>query len=668
MRSKLFTLISLTAISIFSIFGGCGGGGGGGDGGSGDAGVQYTGLTTQATIDESNAEQLALGAYGGSDMGTMMVGSSLTQVRDIDRSRILTISEAIEKSILHIDVNAALDGPAYSALVTDRGTIYGNCGGSASYTISVDDITGEFTGTDNYSNYCEDDVTLSGSSSISGIVDLVIGEFIQLRMSYDSLTVTVTGDSITVKGSITYDDLQAPTVHVDMDLLIREISTGKVYWAHNYYLRISKGPGYIDVYIIGRYYDPDCGYVDVETTTDLRTYYGEYWPTRGVLIVEAETGSFGGRTIACLTFYACGACVVDADTDGGGSYNWCSGFLNMYFDEVDPPEAPYNLQPPNTELIVGTNPSLSWTAGARSCGFDVYLDTVNPPLTIVSSRQSETTFQPSGLVASTIYYWKVVAWNAIGSESSDVLSFQTGFDEVDPPEAPYNLQPPNNELIVGTNPSLSWTAGARSYEFDVYLDTVNPPLTIISSRQSETTFQPSGLVASTIYYWKVVAWNAIGSESSDVLSFQTGEVNLSAIIGRGVWSAGNSHEYVVVSFPAQTWDNAVADLNTLIPGYHLATITSQEENDFVANLMTSLSAHGQYWLGGYQDPNELIDYNGWTWLTSEPWDYTNWQAGEPNGGIVENHLAIYSYGGWNDEDSAIGSIVGYIAESYAAVE
>jgi hypothetical protein len=572
MRSKLFTLISLTAISIFSIFGGCGGGGGGGDGGSGDAGVQYTGLTTQATIDESNAEQLALGAYGGSDMGTMMVGSSLTQVRDIDRSRILTISEAIEKSILHIDVNAALDGPAYSALVTDRGTIYGNCGGSASYTISVDDITGEFTGTDNYSNYCEDDVTLSGSSSISGIVDLVIGEFIQLRMSYDSLTVTVTGDSITVKGSITYDDLQAPTVHVDMDLLIREISTGKVYWAHNYYLRISKGPGYIDVYIIGRYYDPDCGYVDVETTTDLRTYYGEYWPTRGVLIVEAETGSFGGRTIACLTFYACGACVVDADTDGGGSYNWCSGFLNMYFDEVDPPEAPYNLQPPNTELIVGTNPSLSWTAGARSCGFDVYLDTVNPPLTIVSSRQSETTFQPSGLVASTIYYWKVVAWNAIGSESSDVLSFQTG------------------------------------------------------------------------------------------------EVNLSAIIGRGVWSAGNSHEYVVVSFPAQTWDNAVADLNTLIPGYHLATITSQEENDFVANLMTSLSAHGQYWLGGYQDPNELIDYNGWTWLTSEPWDYTNWQAGEPNGGIVENHLAIYSYGGWNDEDSAIGSIVGYIAESYAAVE
>ena len=318
MRSKLFTLISLTAISVFSIFGGCGGGGGG-DGGSGAAGVQYTGLTTQATIDESNAEQLALGAYVGSEMGTVMGASFLTQVRDIDRSRILTVSEAIEKSILHIDVNAALDGPAYSALVTDRDTIYGNCGGSASYTISLDDITGEFTGTYNYSNYCEDDVTLSGNSSISGIVDLVIGEFIQLSMSYDSLTVTVTGDSMTVKGDITYDDLQAPTVHVDMDLLIRENSTGKVYWSHNYYLRISKGPGYIDVYIIGRYYDPDCGYVDVESTTDLRNYDGEYWPTRGVLIVEAETGSFGASTMACLTFYACGACVVDADTDGGGS-------------------------------------------------------------------------------------------------------------------------------------------------------------------------------------------------------------------------------------------------------------------------------------------------------------------------------------------------------------
>jgi hypothetical protein len=142
----------------------------------------------------------------------------------------------------------------------------------------------------------------------------------------------------------------------------------------------------------------------------------------------------------------------------------------------------------------------------------------------------------------------------------------------------------------------------------------------------------------------------------------------SAIIGRGVWSAGNSHEYVVVSLPEGTWDNAVADLNTLMPGYHLATITSQEASDFVSNLMTSLGEYGQYWLGGFQDPEEVIDDMGWTWVTSEPWDYTNWADGEPNGGPVENHITTYGFGEWNDEGSAIGSVNGYIAESPAAVE
>jgi hypothetical protein len=111
--------------------------------------------------------------------------------------------------------------------------------------------------------------------------------------------------------------------------------------------------------------------------------------------------------------------------------------LNIYFDEVDPPEAPYNLQPPNNEIIEGTVPHLSWTAGARSCAFDVYLDTVNPPQKLVSSKQAETTFQPSGLDATTNYYWKVVAWNVNGSASSDVQGFETGVPLIGSYDTPF---------------------------------------------------------------------------------------------------------------------------------------------------------------------------------------------------------------------------------------
>jgi hypothetical protein len=74
------------------------------------------------------------------------------------------------------------------------------------------------------------------------------------------------------------------------------------------------------------------------------------------------------------------------------------------------------------------------------------------------------------------------------------------------------------------------------------------------------------------------------------------------ILGREVWTEGNSHEYVVVRLRGQTWDTANSDLNGLLPDFHLGTITSQEEQDFVTGLLDRLNAYGQHWLGGFQDP------------------------------------------------------------------
>ena len=80
MRSKFFKLMMLAAISFSFILGGCGGGGGsGGDGGGGAAAIEYTGLKTPATIDEGNAEQLAMGAYMGGEVGTVMGSGAVAQ-------------------------------------------------------------------------------------------------------------------------------------------------------------------------------------------------------------------------------------------------------------------------------------------------------------------------------------------------------------------------------------------------------------------------------------------------------------------------------------------------------------------------------------------------------------------------------------------------------------
>ena len=108
-----------------------------------------------ATIDENNAVQLAVGAYTGGVTGTVVGSGAVVQEKEIGRPRTLTISQALEKAIRHIDVTSALGSASFGAIITDSGTIDGNCGGSLSYTINIDDVTGDFTGNFNFNNYCD---------------------------------------------------------------------------------------------------------------------------------------------------------------------------------------------------------------------------------------------------------------------------------------------------------------------------------------------------------------------------------------------------------------------------------------------------------------------------------------------------------------------------------
>jgi len=147
--------------------------------------------------------------------------------------------------------------------------------------------------------------------------------------------------------------------------------------------------------------------------------------------------------------------------------------------------------------------------------------------------------------------------------------------------------------------------------------------------------------------------------SASPLSYGAGTV-----LGQTAWTTGNGHAYAVVEFPSETWTRAAADITSTLPGFHLATITSQAEQDFVVRFLQQTTGDGsEWWLGGFQDlENETDPAAGWTWVTDEPWVYTNWAPSEPNNaGGVEDHLAL-SGTYWNDEGTAISAVRGYIAE------
>jgi hypothetical protein len=136
----------------------------------------------------------------------------------------------------------------------------------------------------------------------------------------------------------------------------------------------------------------------------------------------------------------------------------------------------------------------------------------------------------------------------------------------------------------------------------------------------------------------------------------------------------NGHYYDVISAPGITWGDANTSAQALsysgVNG-HLATITSQGENDFIVTKFNP----DWHWLGGSQPANSPEPDGGWQWVTGEPWNYTNWnnETSEPtNDGGTEDVLQFWSLSGmWNDisnDSLSDGYIVEYEVTSHQTLE
>ncbi len=118
----------------------------------------------------------------------------------------------------------------------------------------------------------------------------------------------------------------------------------------------------------------------------------------------------------------------------------------------------------------------------------------------------------------------------------------------------------------------------------------------------------------------------------------------------------NGHYYQCFSEPKISWAEAKARCERM--GGHLATISSQEENDFIELLGKELKAPSSligfrilyYWIGGIKSNDE------WKWITGEPFKFTHWQEGYPDnkwGNHAEEDRLMFQQlkGEWDDLSS-----------------
>lgn len=333
-KATLLGQIVLSTMVIFGLLAIVGTGGGGGGGGSSSASLTYTGLTSQALIDTSNAQTLADGVYSGGVVGTEMTGFGAVQDYGTGQGdmRLFTTEKALESALLQIDFVSRSYGTYQGAVYNDSVTLPpGSCGGSASYTISIDDQTGAFSGTFIFNNYCDGDVTFTGTVGFSGNVDLGTGYLLNFNFTFNSLTGIILGESITLDGTIAIVVNVSPMT-ITMNVLMRDNGTGKVYRFDNFTMTILDGGSYVDVTVTGRYYDPDYGYVDISSPTPLRIYNVDDWPSAGMIELDGATGIGGFSTKARLTAIDNLTCRVQADTNGDDDYDdvddYDSGVIN----------------------------------------------------------------------------------------------------------------------------------------------------------------------------------------------------------------------------------------------------------------------------------------------------------------------------------------------------
>lgn len=194
-------------------------------------------------------------------------------------------------------------------------------------------------------------------------------------------------------------------------------------------------------------------------------------------------------------------------------------------DDVTPPDPeptntkptnPSNINPVNNLLCTDNSLNFEWNASTDSDG-----DAITYQLQVATNNLFNENLQTLNNITSTstqlsldrgvAYYWRVKAVDSKNASSnySSVFQFYTeGDGELNHlPFLPEFVSPSLNFIVQEMSTSLSWTASDVDNDpllFDVYFDTVNPPISKVSENQSELTFEINNLGTSTNYYWKIV--------------------------------------------------------------------------------------------------------------------------------------------------------------------
>jgi hypothetical protein len=189
------------------------------------------------------------------------------------------------------------------------------------------------------------------------------------------------------------------------------------------------------------------------------------------------------------------------------------------------PMPPSNPVPSDGVTHVDQWPAFSWVGQDWNndiASYDVYLGTTTSPPLVATGLTTSAWDPPASLSVFSTYYWRVVAHDATGLQTSGPLwSFTTS--QHSPPIMSIVSPALGVSNLAANGVVLKWSASDPDHDpiiFDVYFGTANPPPFVATTAQ--LSYPLSTLDWETTYYWRIVARDGPHSQTSTgVYSFAT---------------------------------------------------------------------------------------------------------------------------------------------------
>lgn len=320
------------------------------------------------------------------------------------------------------------------------------------------------------------------------------------------------------------------------------------------------------------------------------------------------------------------------------------------------PSAPTNVK----VSIYGTDVTVSWNASANATSYDVYLH--QEPWSWNDIKYSASTYNTSytfNNVAPGEYCAFIIARPNTNNIQSTWISFKVYSSA---PETPV-IRSDVNYSHINWPVIISWDAVPNA-EYYLYYITEYPEGYAYTSYTQKGTVTENKLIITGLpsgrYSVLVNAYNTYGgSNRSNWATFDIYDSDYTPVVTKTF----NGHIYALYDYE-MSWTFA-RDLCEDMGG-HLITITSEEEQQFVSNLM-KLGSKDAYWLGAFCSNAETKKYN---WVTGEEFDYNAWYGygDQPSVSGEYGEQQLYAeireayYNCWDDVKNTAKNNKGFIIE------